>query len=399
MTRQQSSVLGDRKETYERMMLHDQEYLCSVPIVETPPRNETSEAEARVEEKKELARATDRGWELLKDLEGNCLFYIEGWWSYSFCYNSEVTQFHHLPPQSGRSAFPPQRDSTTPQFVLGRAKRHKQSKEGERGKGIEVHKSQKSAASPGTELQVKGDTRYLVQKMGDGTICDLTGKPRRIEVQYHCNPHVNDRIGQITEETTCSYKMVIFTPRLCNDVAFMPPKESKANVIACRQIIADDEVPIWQALQVVEAEVNMKIAEAKPSVINVGGVILGGHKYVSEEGENLQLPANWAGGSQGPVEDIIAQSKGKADNYKVHTISDDALRRLDIDPNDVEELKIQVQQMAGDNPWRLEVVEIPGEQRELRVIVGGDEDEDENTEEKDGDKDNGRQKAYYKDEL
>ena len=95
------------KETYEKMWLHDQEFLCTIPIVDSPVRNETSEAQALAEEKKELARATDRGWELLQDLEGNCLYFISGWWSYSFCYNYEVTQFHQLPSQQGRHTFPP----------------------------------------------------------------------------------------------------------------------------------------------------------------------------------------------------------------------------------------------------------------------------------------------------
>ena len=100
----QDSQVPPGKETYETMWLHDQEYLCSIPIIEPPPKNETSEAEAIAEEKKELARATDRGWELLQDLgAGNCLYFISGWWSYSFCYSEGVTQFHQTPPQPGRS--------------------------------------------------------------------------------------------------------------------------------------------------------------------------------------------------------------------------------------------------------------------------------------------------------
>lgn len=44
-----------------------------MPIVKPTLKNETSEAEARLAEQKELVRASDRGWELLKELEGNCL--------------------------------------------------------------------------------------------------------------------------------------------------------------------------------------------------------------------------------------------------------------------------------------------------------------------------------------
>lgn len=381
-----------RKETYEKMRLQDREYLCSVPIVEIPPRNDTSEAEARLEEKKELARATDRGWELLKDLEGNCLFFISGWWSYSFCYNSRVTQFHQLPPQPGKPHYPPQRDLTTPQYVLGKVKRHKQGGEEDWGNDIEVHTGRKPTVPAGMELQVRGDTRYLVQKLDSGTICDLTGKPRRIEVQFHCNPQVNDRIGYVKEVMTCEYLMLIYTPRLCNDVAFMPPKETKGHVIACRQIVPDDALPNLQAPTTAEMEVNLKVAVAKSPIVNVGGVIVGGHKYVGKTGESPQLPTNWAGGSHEPVADVIAHSKGRAEDNKVRALSDEELKQLDLDPDLVDKLRGQMQEMAGDHAWKLEVVDVPGEPREIRGILEGEDDE--------GDRDNnGSEEAYYKGEL
>lgn len=383
------------RETYEKMWLHDQEYFCTIPIVDAPVRNESSEAEAVAEEKKELARATDRGWELLQNLEGNCLYFISGWWSYSFCYNSEVTQFHQLPPQQGRPPFPPQRDPTYPQYTLGRVKSNMKDKEDEWGDEIEVHKDQKPTDPPTTELQVKGDTRYLVQKMEGGTTCDLTGKPRRIEIQYHCNPQVSDVIGWIKEVTTCSYVMVIYTSRLCDDVAFLPPKESKANVIACAQIVPDDEVAYWKQRKTSEAEISMRGGEPKASPINIGGIVLGGGKHFGKGGPKLQLPANWQGGTQGTAVDVIARSKGKVENNKVEVLSAEALQQLDLDPEVIEQLQNELQKMAGDKGWKLEIVEVPGEIREIRGIVDADDDEDgEGSESKDGDEDEGSEETY-----
>lgn len=37
-------------------------------------------------------------------------------------------------------------------------------------------------------LETRGEARYLVQRLGGGTVCDLTGKQRRIEVQVRCVP-------------------------------------------------------------------------------------------------------------------------------------------------------------------------------------------------------------------
>jgi protein OS-9 len=382
-----------KQETYETMWLHDQEYLCSIPIVESAPRNVTSEAEALAEEKRELARATDRGWELLQDLGGgNCLYFISGWWSYQFCYGQEITQFHAQP---GKVGLPPQPDTNYPKYVLGRVKSHTKDKDDDKERGVDVHNGQKHKNPPTTELQVKGDTRYLVQKMEGGTTCDLTGKPRRIEVQFHCNLNPVDVIGWIKEVTTCSYLMVVYTPRLCNDVAFLPPKESKANIIACQQVVPDNEISYWKELKTLEAESNMRGEEAKAEPVVVGGVVLGGGKYFGKGGPKLQLPANWQVGAQAPgaQHDVIARSKGKVENNKVEILSDEALQKLDLDPKVVEQLKSELQKMAGDRGWKIEIVDLPGEEREIRGSMDGDEEE-EGEEKKDGNGNEGSEETY-----
>ncbi|KAI9746087.1 MAG: Protein OS-9 [Claussenomyces sp. TS43310] len=364
------------KETYELMMLHDQEFLCAIPMVDVPARNETSETEARAEEQKELARATDRGWELLQDLERNCLYFISGWWSYSFCYNSEVTQFHQLPPQPGRPPYPPQKDPKTTQYILGRVRDNVEVKEDDFGNQVEVHSGTKHPVPPHTEIQVNGDSRYLVQRMKGGTICDLTGKPRHIEIQYHCSPQASDRIGWIREVTTCSYLMVIYTPRLCNDVAFQPPKESKANAIACRMVVPEDEMTYWEEQKAIEAEIMMKQVKAENPVVNIGGTIVGGHKYFGTDGHTLPLPKGFSPNqpAPGPVVDVIARSKSKADKGQVEVLDEAALEKLDLDLDVVEELKEKMQKMAGDKGWRLEVIDTPGDVREIRGIWDEEDD-------------------------
>jgi protein OS-9 len=377
------------RETYEIMYLKGEQHLCTIPIVDTPPKNETSEAEARAAEQKELARATDRGWELLQELEGNCLYFVSGWWSYSFCYNSEITQFHQLPPQPGKPLLPPQRDPTTKQFVLGKAKAS-DSKEDEWGYQIDVHKSKNAHEPPKTELQVKGDTRYLVQKMEGGTTCDLTGKPRRVEVQYHCNPHVTDRIGYIKEVTTCSYLMVIYTPRLCNDVAFMPPKENKAHPIICREVVDEDELAFRTELKTLEAELDA--TAPKETLVNIGGLLVGAGKWVNKEGQRMPIPANFGQESQGKTVEIIAKANSKAEGGKIEMVSDADLQKLDLDPEMVERLKKEVQKLAEDKGWKIEVVNQPGQTQDIFGIV---DDDEEGEEEGDG----GSEEIFFKDEL
>ena len=160
------------------MYLDGQRYLCAIPVVAQTSKNESAEAFARAEEEKELERATDRGWELLQAMEGHCLYYVSGWWSYQFCYNGKIRQFHQVPPQKGIPFYPPTEDPTTPSFILGQAAADEDQDEAAQG---EVSNGRMGLDSTG--LQEKGEMRYLVQKLGAGTICDLTGKERRVEVQ------------------------------------------------------------------------------------------------------------------------------------------------------------------------------------------------------------------------
>jgi protein OS-9 len=390
-------VVDPSLETYELMQLHGDSYLCTIPIVELPVKNETSEAEARAAEQKELARATDRGWELLQDLEGNCLYYVSGWWSYSFCYNSEIIQFHPIPPQAGKPSIPPQRDPTTKQYILGKAKPG-QSKEDEWGNQIDVHKGKGNGEPPKTELQIKGDTRYLAQKMEGGTLCDLTGKPRKVEVQYHCNPHVTDRIGYIKEVTTCSYLMVVYTPRLCNDVAFMPPPETKANEIVCRAIVSEDDMDDRNELRLIEAEIDAANAELEKP-INIGGVILGAGRWASKDGQRMPIPANFGKEPLGRTVEVIAQAQSKADGGQVEQASDAKLQKMDLDPDMVDALRKKVQKIAKDKGWKIEVVDGPGQVREILGIVDDDEGELDGDGDGNGDEAGEGSEELFKEEL
>lgn len=186
--------------TYEAVVLQGQRYLCSIPTIpdDVPQNSTTTAEEAKAEEEKELVRATDRGWELLEGMRGSCIYYLSGWWSYSFCYKDEVKQFHQLPPSRGVPIYPPVEDTSVHSFVLGRfSKEHKRKKDDAR-KTLGSEQGSKDAfddegnapdddsALDIPRLESKGSSRYMVQRLSDGTECDLTGKPRKIDVQVSC---------------------------------------------------------------------------------------------------------------------------------------------------------------------------------------------------------------------
>lgn len=185
----------EEKLEYEMMIHHKQRYLCSIPqvekAVEQPNENDTL---SKVEQEKELARANDRGWELLSGMQGNCIYYLQGWWSYRFCYNKDVKQFHQLAPARGMPVYPPVEDPNSQGYLLGRYDEKKMkhdvqalSEEKWEGEGaLEVSEHATRKVGGQGELVSRGESRYLVQRLDGGTECDLTGRERKIEVQVSC---------------------------------------------------------------------------------------------------------------------------------------------------------------------------------------------------------------------
>ncbi|KAK7747658.1 Protein OS-9 [Diatrype stigma] len=475
-------------ETYEIMAMPPHRYLCAIPIIEPPPvLNETATELAKAEEARELARASAHGWDLMSGLDGACLYYVSGWWSYSFCYGHDVVQFHALP--GSLKSGPPVRDPQTMEYVLGRvedprsaaatARSQRRGSGGSSGSGDgdgsgdgsgqseddenaqqqqqqgeqqQQHTGSDGAAvsphPPNAELQVKGDQRYLVQRLGAGTVCDLTGRDRTIEVQYHCSPgSTQDRIGWIKEVTTCAYLMVVHTPRLCSDVAFQPPKETRANVISCRTIVSSEaDEAAWHERKTLEAQAAMvgspqasaaaaAAGVAKGPVI-VGGIVVGGRQILgqAEDGKapvklapprgffgNLktgggsgggkttkqqqqQQQQQQAGGAEERVVEVVAQGKGQDENSRVDVLTDEELEQMGISPELVEQLQQKLQELAGERGWKLEVVEVPGDPMEIRGVVEEDEDEEEGEGEGEGEGEDqgetaGSQEKFFREQL
>lgn len=353
--------------TYEEMILDGRRFLCQIPRVETDEKNHTAgadDARSQEEKERELARATDRGLELLREMEGKCMYYVSGWWSYSFCYKNQVKQFHALPSGSGVPSYPPMEDPTTHSFVLGRFPQEDEEEQGAQGE----EKERKSSTDV-AELQTKGESRYLVQRLGGGTKCDLTGKDRKIEVQFHCHPQSTDRIGWIKELATCTYLMVIYTPRLCHDVAFLPPQENDVHGIECREILTPDEVPDWEAAH--EYVTAQRLVEsATPEFPVVGGIEVGAKKLVGTEGRQIEKGRVASAGEE-KVE-VVARSE----NGEVKRLSREELKKFDLDPEKIETLRRRLEELANGKDWKLEVVEANGE-RGLRGIVDADDDYEE----------------------
>ncbi|KAK8143035.1 Protein OS-9 [Beauveria asiatica] len=401
--------------TYEMVNMGDYRAVCSIPVIEPAPAENTTATElAKAEEAREESRAVASGWELIADLEDTCLYYVSGWWSYSFCRNTEIVQYHAL--ASSPKGQPPKRDLHSPEYVLGRVPR--------------VPSHAKSAGSANAveneydpipaEIQEKGKQRYLVQKLEGGTICDLTERERTIEVQYRCVPGLqSDKISWIKEVTICAYVMVVDTPRLCNDAAFLPPEPMQANAITCNIVSDESSLLLDSKKEAYETEKEREkdetgrplggaeaIANAAATALKellrdtgdnakgrravVGDIHVGSRSILSladEAGRSsfkLTPPRSFmsTGLAQEPkLQIIVAQGASLEDGGEVESLSREEIRKLNMDPEKVKEMAAQVQKLAGGKGWRLEVTNSGlANVRELKGYI--DEAEDEEAEKK-----------------
>ena len=208
----------------------------------------------------EEARILRTGLELLEPMRGRCIYQKQGWFTYAFCYGDKVRQYRadekqiliKLSGDNTESAVTSidQQDETQPAFVLGRWSQELEPSESARAPS--------EPGSPGSELApasdvgsshwfvrvngvLEGQQACIKQVWTSGTICDMNGLPRTIEVQYFCAENrKDDRIMYIKEVTTCNYIIAIQTPRLCKEPAFRDRGEKPKQSIHCRLITPDD---------------------------------------------------------------------------------------------------------------------------------------------------------------
>jgi len=200
-------------------------YLCFIPgpIKQDPPPPEETITEV----------TASHSWSLLQPLDGTCLYHRQGWFTYAYCHNSHVRQFrelHNPRPLAPGKAYEIEEDPDWEAYDLGRAP--------ESGTGADLSMADHGALAANLELARGAGSRYLVQRWGDGTLCDKTGKRREIEVQFHCSMTMTDSIMFVKETKTCHYILVINTPRLCGEPGFKSRIDQRdAALIRCRQVV------------------------------------------------------------------------------------------------------------------------------------------------------------------
>ncbi|KAK7467006.1 Protein OS-9 [Stygiomarasmius scandens] len=194
-------------------------YLCLIPepLHLPPPPEEVQD---------ESALTPAHSWSLLQPLTGTCLYHRQGWFTYSYCHNDQIRQFKELIQPHSHI---PEEDPSWESYTLGKAPTT------ETDLSVSQQQNENSNA---LQLARGGGSRYLVQTWTDGTICDKTGKGREVEVQFHCSMAMSDTVLFVKEVKTCSYVLVINTPRLCGEPGFKSHRDVTEQAhIRCREIV------------------------------------------------------------------------------------------------------------------------------------------------------------------
>lgn len=168
----------------------------------------------------------------------------------SYCHNKDIRQFHEKQiPHPHPEGFVPKEDTDYDAYTLGVAhpKKDMDKKDKKKKKKNELQRPEDVAPEQTATFGKSHASRYLVQKWTDGTRCDLTGKPREIEVQVYCSMTATDMIYLVNEVAICSYVMVIHSPHLCSLPGFRPTTaiDIKPAPIRCREVVPDDEFAEW----------------------------------------------------------------------------------------------------------------------------------------------------------
>jgi protein OS-9 len=192
----------------------------------------------------------------------------------------------------------------------------------------------------------------------------------------------------IKETSTCSYLMIVDTPRLCHDVAFTPPQENLAHPITCQPVIPESQIEAWAESRVADKinAVERLIAEHDDANSNplrevteglegstkrgpiIGGVEVGAQALVGGEGKVIEKSVVVGGGKEIYV-GTVASSDGKQ-------MSKEEMKKLNIaDPKDVEKFKSNLKKLAGRKGWKLDLVDTP-RGREFRGIIEAEDADD-----------------------
>ncbi|KAF4010422.1 hypothetical protein G4228_001584 [Cervus hanglu yarkandensis] len=178
--------------------------------------------------------------ELLSPMkDAPCLLKTKDWWTYEFCYGRHIQQYH-------------MEDSEIKGEVLYL------------GYYQSAFDWDDETAKASKQHRLK---RYHSQTYGNGSKCDLNGRPREAEVRFLCDEGAGisgDYIDRVDEPLSCSYVLTIRTPRLCPHPLLRPPPSAAPQAILCHPALQPEEYMAYIQRQADSKQRGDRAVEGRP---------------------------------------------------------------------------------------------------------------------------------------
>ncbi|KAL0071506.1 Protein OS-9 [Marasmius tenuissimus] len=314
-------VTPNPKPTYslEHMKMGPRDsYLCFIPApLDLPP--------PPVEDDTDDEVTTTHSWSLLQPLAGHCL-YEE---NISAARGGSPILIVIIKKYASSRNFPKAiHMSQWESYTLGKAPVTP-------APGADLTVAQRNAIATNLKLARGAGSRYLVQRWGDGTICDMNGKPREVEVQ---------------ESKTCSYILVVNTPRLCGEPGFRSHDDVDEQAqIRCREIINSPNQQ-KDVYAVSEADHPQKITQPKPvlpskSAERAAAAGMGGISNAQNELIKRALKAIKGNPVEGVTDNMIIGDLAEDGTFTIEMLDDDEVGEGEV--ADREAIERDMQKIAG----------------------------------------------------
>ncbi|EPX74995.1 sensor for misfolded ER glycoproteins Yos9 [Schizosaccharomyces octosporus yFS286] len=202
---------------WTRLRTGNEDYFCVYPNITAIKSKSVSK-----QPKPDTNSIRTQGFKALETLSNIFIMERRGYWAYDYLHNQFVRQYHlDLSPDL-------QKPVMEPLYFLGMASSQE--------KNVEPQEQQ---------LLVMFDEgkAYLQTTYRNGTICDVTNKPRTVVLKYECeDDDPTPRFTQYQEVSSCSYSITIHVPALCKHRAFQSLDDSPSENIICYPISTESDV-------------------------------------------------------------------------------------------------------------------------------------------------------------
>lgn len=136
-------------------------YLCTIPDVSfVPPHLLAQSFSNEAEQSRPSDVVVKEAMQYLQYLKGTCMYTMHGFWTYEYCHLSHLRHFHQDKPTPAN----PQPNFL--EFIMGK-----------------FNENTFKYAQLSESLSNWNGGRYISIRIGDGTTCDITGKPRESVVK------------------------------------------------------------------------------------------------------------------------------------------------------------------------------------------------------------------------